>query len=454
MPNEALLLRKQELTRRVNNLPLEVAAWRAATQTQVDLNAHFSQLQAIEILTNAIVDEQRAQLTQLDPNGDIGAFNSKSFELIKSLIYAQKAWDFFRDKLDLRFSPVNKDALWTADTIAWNCHRPVMDKAADFGIVDRSELREPPLTYCTAQYSPATWVRGSRPNDGRVYDLGEVLLPIPVIEMPWTNLGNIWEYLSLHHEVGHDIEADLKLRTQLKTTLQIVLSEAGVEQSRIKIWLKWEGEIFADLCALHLAGPAFTEALMQILLLPADKVKNYDEDDPHPTPYLRILLNVAYIRRMGQWQQIQDHAAAIETQWKAIYGSDFPSDDLKNLEQDFERVFEVLMETSYSELKGHSVKELIPFGENDDKNIRSAERFFRTGMNRPNNLPLRHTVSAAKLAISSLARDGTLSDAACDQIQQRVIEYVKETAPGGLRGGGADKHEKFVASFAKRMPEL
>lgn len=451
MPSELLLLRKRELTRRVENLPAEVKAWRDATERQLDLNAHFSQLQAIEILTNAIVDEQRAQIAGLDPAGDVSVFNTNSFALIKSLTRAQKAWDFFRDKLDLRYSPNYKDALWTADTIAWNCHRPVMEKAVQFEIVDRNQLREPPLTYCVANYSPATWIRGSRPNDGRVYDLGEVLLPIPVIEMPWDHLGNAWEYLSLHHEVSHDIEADLKLRGELKNSLQTVLSNAGVEQSRIKIWLKWEGEVFADLCALQLAGPAFTEALIQLLLLPIDKVKNFNEDDPHPTPYLRILLNAAYIRSMGNWQGIQDHAVFIETEWKSIYGDDFADADSKNFTEDFSLVFQALMKTEFAALNGKTVKDLIPYGEADDARIRSAEKFFKTGMSRPTNLPLRHTVSAARLAITSAAMEGTLSDEVCTQIHGRVLEYVKETAPQGLRGGGANEHTEFIAGFATKM---
>lgn len=452
MSNETLFLRKRELARRIENIPAEVAAWRAATQTQLDLNAHFSQLEAIETLTNAIVDEQRAQIKDLDPAGDTDAFQQHSFNLIKSLTRAQKAWDFFRDKLDLRYSPNHKKELWTADTIAWDCHRPVMNRAVQFGIVASSQqLREPPLTYCTAQYSPATWVRGSRPNDGRVYDLGEVLLPIPVIEMPWDHLGNAWEYLSLHHEVGHDIEADLKVRGELRNSLQNTLLQAGVEQSRVKIWLKWEGEVFADLCALRLAGPAFADALLQLLLLPSNAVKLFNEDDPHPTPYLRIFLNTAYIRTLGNSQKITDHATAIENQWKSIYGDDYADDELKGLSEDFSLVFDALMNTNFAALNGKKVAELIPFGDAEDGLIRSSERFFRTGMNRPNGLPLRHTVSAARLAIGTAAKDGSLTEELCGEIHERVIGYVEETAPPGLRGGGADEHKNFIASFAARM---
>jgi hypothetical protein len=144
----------------------------------------------------AFVSEQRTMFADLDPSDNFEALNVGSLNLIRSVIRAQKVWDFFREKLALRHLPSQREPLWVADTIAWDCYRPVLNAAEQFGIADGAELREPPLVYCTAEYSPATWVRGSRPYDGRAYDLGEALLPIPVIEMKWDHLGSAWEYLA------------------------------------------------------------------------------------------------------------------------------------------------------------------------------------------------------------------------------------------------------------------
>jgi len=451
MSDLMLSLRKQELERRVENIPNEVNAWKEATEAEVDLNAHFSQLRAVELLMNAFLQEQRTIIAGLDPAGDVDDFNKGCFDLVKSVIKSQKAWDFFRDKFDLRHSPNHKEPLWVADTIAWDCHRPVMDRASQFGIIESNKLREPPLVYCTAAYSPATWVRGKRPNDGRVYDLGESLLPIPVIEIPWDHLGSAWEYLALHHEVGHDIEADLQLRPVLINSLQETLSQAGVPIPRIRTWLKWEGEIFADLCGLQLAGPFFADALMFLLLLPSATVKTFDDTDPHPTHYLRILMNAAYIRTLGIAPALEAHAGEIETRWMSIYGGNSGDSELDALLQDFPLVFRALMDTKFPILKDHTVRELMPFSDADDARIRSAERFFRTGMNRPNNLPLRHTVSAARLALTTAAQGGTITDQLCTDLHQRVLGYVKQNAPQGLRGGGVDAHEQFIASFAKRI---
>ncbi len=124
---------------------------------------------------------------------------------------------------------------------------------------------------------------------------------------------------------------------------------------------------------------------------------------------------------------------------------------LNVLPQDFPLVFKALMDTKFEVLKNRSVRELVPFTAGDDAKIRGAVKFFRTGNNRPANLPVRHTVSAARIAIDDAAQESSVTDQLSSDIHKRVGEYVRETAPGGLRGGGPDEHEKFIASFSERM---
>jgi len=167
-----MALRREELRRRVQSLPDEIKAWQERTTTDLDMEAHFSQLAAIAVMLGAFNQQQIDLLEKMNPAGDAAAFEVGAYSLVGSIIRSQRVWNFFRSKLDLRFSPAFKDILWVADTVAWDCYRPVVEEAANQGILNRNELREPPLTYLTAEFSPATWVRGSRPNDGRNYDLG------------------------------------------------------------------------------------------------------------------------------------------------------------------------------------------------------------------------------------------------------------------------------------------
>lgn len=444
--------RREELRRRVEALPKEIAAWKDRAKNELDMNANFSQVQAIELLMSGIIEKQTSMLGSLKADGDGEIFRGKTLELISEIIRAQKIWDFFRDKLDLRFSPIFKNPLWIADTVAWDCYRPVLETAAAQGVLPKSQFREPPLTYLTAEFSPATWVRGSRPNDGREYDLGASTLPVPVIELPWDHVTNTWEFLSLAHEVGHDLEADFQLRASLQLSLQKVLGSAGISTTRISLWQKWQGEIFADLVGLQLAGPAFSEALMNLLLLPAQMVTSYDEQDPHPTHYPRILMNAAYMRTLVPGRaEIDQDAADLETRWKAFYGEQHQFDELTG---EFPHVFKALMDSPMAVLKEKTVREMMPFSAKDDARIRAASHFLLTGMDAPakGSIRPRHCVSAARLAVKAAVAAGTTLDASLEIINERTAALVRDNAAPGLRAGDDSKaHRQFIAGFVPKL---
>ena len=456
-----LALRRQELARRVESLPKEVCAWKERSRNELDMNAHFSQIEALGVFMDALIDRQRTLLSDLDSTTNPEKFRETALKLVQEIIKSQRVWDFFRDKLELRFSPDFKDVLWVADTVTWDCYRPVMDRAVLAGIVPAAQVREPPLTYLSAEFSPLTWVRGSRPNDGRDYHLGAARLPIPVIQVPWDHLANLWELVSLPHEVGHDLEADLRLRPELLLSLQTALESAGVPQERVKIWLAWEGEVFADLVGLQLGGPAFARGLMHLILLPASFVTAYDPGDPHPTHFVRMLMNAAYVRTLVEENQaVADEAAAIEAVWRALYGD---AAGLEPFENDFDRVFAALMDTKMTVLRGKTVRDLMPYTAADNARLRQAASYLRTGQNvpGPRSMPARHAVSAARLAAAAAVEaaiqapgGGAAGDSdpadVLGGINERLIKLVRDQAIPGLRAGDTSTpHKRFVAGFAE-----
>lgn len=431
----------EELKRRVDALPREIAEWRTATTDQIDKQLHASQMTAIAKSMELLVNAQTTALQSLDPSS--AGFESAAFQLVQLIIKSQRVWDFYRDKLALRFTRY-KESMWTADTIAWDCYTRALQEVAQK--IDISGLREPPLTYLTAEFSPATWVRGSRPNDGRDYSLGTAVLPIPVINLPWDHIENIWELLSLLHEVGHDLEADLKLRKPLLTSLRDALAQAGAPDERILRWLKWEAETFADLCALQLGGPAFGDALMNLLLLPPAIVTTLDPDDPHPNHYVRILMNAAYVKTLANDPAIAADAGRLQDDWIAIYGNAVDA-ELKACIDDFPAVFEALMDTPFAELNGNSVRSLIPYSAAADGRIRVAAQYLMTGQNKPQSVRPRHWVSAARIAVRDADQQSGF-EATLDTINKRASAMVRESAPPGVRAAGAGMdHVKRFTDF-------
>jgi hypothetical protein len=449
-PQVTMLNRHEELRRRAEALPQEVKEWIVRCEKLIDYNAHFSQLQDLGVLMDGYDNRLQTLLKELKPANGFAVFQNKAAELVEAIIEAQRAWDFFRDKLELRFSPTFKKPLAVADTVAWNCHRPVLDLAADEGILDRTLLRSPPLTYLGAEFSPLTWMRGTRPYDGRIHPLGKSLTPIPVIELPWDHVENLWEFLSIHHEAAHDLEADLKLRQPLEKELNFQLASEGVDHKRIRTWYAWVGEVFADLVALQLGGPAYIEMLLHLLLGPADKVIATDATDPHPTRYLRIRMNTAYaLTLLPNHPVLVPHVNQIETRWKALYGQ---QPQFNPYIADFPHVFKALMDTPLEELKNKTIKSLIPYTQTDDWRIRYAADYLGTGQNTPEKgtIAPRFCISAARLAVTKAAAGDAkgLSERLQD-INDRTYKLVRDNTPGGLRAGGmSPRRKKLIAGFA------
>ncbi|MBN2549266.1 MAG: hypothetical protein JXB15_08920, partial [Anaerolineales bacterium] len=273
---------------------------------------------------------------------------------------------------------------------------------------------------------------------------------IPVIEMPWDHIENAWEFLALHHEVGHDLEADLKLRARLVLNLQGALLAKNVPLERVQTWLAWQAEVFADLTALQLGGPAFVETLMHLLMLPKDMVTVFNPEDPHPTHYVRILMNAAYIPTLIAGNAaLAAYGAQMAERWQSLYGLHKHFDTYIS---DFPVVFQALMDTPMPELLNQTMRQLLPYSAADEARIQKGAGYLRTGKSKPASLRPRHCISAARLAVSQASQEGGLSDDLLDQVQQRLMALVRENGPEGLRGGdGSTPHKQFIASFVDRL---
>lgn len=492
-------LRYEELRRRAALLPAEVASWRKKVRSERDHQAHYSQLEAIHALVGQLIENADTSLDHLrdiltQPSDRTTTADRQSeFALPASqaaadLRLAQKTWDFFRDKLEQRFSLRFKQFLWTADTVAWNCHRPVIEAAAGVGVGSFDELRAPPLTYLEATPSPATWGRGSYPSDGINRYLGAAALPIPVIMVPWEQTANVWDLLLIPHEVGHNLEADLKLRLPLKKKLRTALRGMGVDpHPQEELWVRWQAEIFADLCGVQLAGPAFIYALMDALSLPEPSVTTDNIEDPHPIPYVRIHLLADYLTTLVPADKPADgdtgfrdamiHTAQeIQTRWNAMYGPPENHPTLEPLWNDFSTVYAALMDTPIPSLspipaadKGvvgaaGTVRALIPYTPGQEQQIANTAAFLATGIGDTSGIAIRHIVSAARLAAETVARQATeagnthRANAALQKhfsrIHRKAIGMIDELAPPVLRGSGdAPDPLRFFRSFAATLSE-
>lgn len=449
-----LLTRRLELQRRLDALPNEVEEWVTRTKEQIDYNGLYSQLQALRLMFDTLLARQRELLESLSLIKETPDFQRTLYKLILQIIKVQKIWDFFRDKLELRFSPTYKEPLAIADTVAWDCYRPTLNKAQEFDIITQDRFREPPLTYLNAIFSPGTNLRGDQLKDERD-NLLRARLPIPVIEIPWDHVVNLWEFLSLHHEVGHDIEGDLGLRPVFLNSLAQQLGQNGVPESRVSIWSDWAGEIVADLMGLLLAGPAYAYSLVNLLTRSPEDVTTYNIGDAHPSDYIRIFMNTAFIKTLleGDSTLVKD-ADHLDDLWTQLYGdiTQLGNHSVADLKGDFALVFKALIDTKFEALKGHSVREIIPFTKKDDATIRAASEFLVTGQNRPTTIRPRYVISASRLAVDRIMSQPNDHSAKLKELNTRTAELVKTNTPPGLRAAeDSQKHRAFIVSLAEAI---
>jgi hypothetical protein len=117
----------------------------------------------------------------------------------------------------------------------------------------------------------------------------------------------------LVHEVGHQGAALLGLVPSLQLALRAM--EVGSDGARWSLFGRWISEVVADLWSVARVGITATVGLMSVLSVPRRYVFRIAADDPHPTPWLRVLISAELGNRLYPHPQWQTLAAT----WRALY---------------------------------------------------------------------------------------------------------------------------------------
>ena len=216
---------------------------------------------------------------------------------------ARRAFGMFFEVFSQRgsnFAPV----LAAHDAIAEDCYAAVREAAPR--LLSRSAL--PPVTYLEHGYSPATKRRGA--VLARL--LGESN-PFPVIRIPWDR-DNPWQTVFLH-ECAHNLQADIRVWQENRNAVVKRVATASGDPMLAGIYGRWHKEIFADMAALLLGGPAAAWGMALFLMHPAPRMLTYRHGGVHPTGYLRVLILTEMLRRMG----FGPDAARLEQVWRKLF---------------------------------------------------------------------------------------------------------------------------------------
>ena len=315
----------------------------------------------------------------------------------RELDRARRAFGMFFDVFAQRgtaFGP----ALSAHDAIARDCYTAV--RAADPTIFAGPLV--PPLTYLEHGYSPATLRRGVTLS--RL--LGESN-PFPLIRIPYDR-DQPWQAVFLH-EVAHNLQADLGLWVENKNAVMQRLAERHFAPLTVTVFARWHKEIFADLAALMLGGPASAWGMAEFLSHPHDKVTTYRPGGPHPTGYFRILILVS--KCYGGWilkpRRAASHGSGPGSMIcvEAIACRGFC---WRNSKRAIPALVDEIAFQPRRSLAERTVSTLIPFRREDQAAIRRGGLLLAHGR-APADLPPRFIVSAARYAIESGANQAELN---------------------------------------------
>ena len=139
--------------------------------------------------------------------------------------------------------------------------------------------------------------------------------PFPLIQLPYHRMVNPWTLGAVLHEVSHNTQSDLGLSRAVPLAIARTLLRAGFGNKVARVWVRWNRETFADLCGLLLGGPCVVASLMDVVGRSPQITYHFNPNGVHPTPYLRVLISIELLRRMGFQAEAEKYARA----WTTLY---------------------------------------------------------------------------------------------------------------------------------------
>ncbi|MGR9108490.1 MAG: hypothetical protein ACU843_16350 [Gammaproteobacteria bacterium] len=130
--------------------------------------------------------------------------------------------------------------------------------------------------------------------------------PVAVVRVPRERMVGSGIASSLVHEVGHQAAALLDLVNSLR--LELRRHEMDDPDSVWRYWERCLSEIVADFWSIAKVGITSTSGLIGVVSLPRAFVFRINLDDPHPFPWIRVMLSATIGETLfpgAEWQRLR-----------------------------------------------------------------------------------------------------------------------------------------------------
>ena len=321
----------------------------------------------------------------------------------------EKIWDFYFELFGQRQSPFG---LWllSTDRIALDCYQVTYLGIGN----EKSVPAPPPFCYMRTGFGPATYKRGIK-----LRQLGRQYNPFPLIQLPYHRMVNPWTLGAVLHEVSHNTQSDLGLSRAVPLAIARTLLRAGLGRRVARVWVRWNRETWADLCGLLLGGPAVVASLMDVVGRSPAITYHFDPNGVHPTPYLRVLISVELLRRMGFKAEAERYARAWTTLYPGPPAGRFPADILRSAPRAIALVVEALCYQPFAEIGGRTLAQVYRFGQKEQRMIEECAQRLAAGTD-PGIVPERFLIGAARYALDNrLAKASAIQEGFYKELARR-----------------------------------
>ena len=355
----------------------------------------------LKLIESARSVEAAVRAAQREPTPDrLSVVLERKHRVSQQVLYVEGIWDFYFDLFVQRLSGFG-ERLLAVDRMAANCYEDLYIGLA----VARPTPALLPFSYADSGFTPSTYRRGVP-----LRRLRHHRNLFPLIVLPQHRLDAPWALSSVLHECSHNLQADLGLWEVMPGLIHRRLTADGLPPEVAEVWARWHKEMTADLFALLLGGPAAVESLMDVVGRGRRATVSFDPAGVHPVPYLRVLISLELLRRIGLAQLAEDLSQVWRRLYPDVTGAELPTPLLRSFGRACGLAVDTVALTPYPQLAGKRLVDVLPFGPEQAAMIELAGRRLAEGAD-PGAVPLRFMVSAARYALDQgLATPAAITD--------------------------------------------
>lgn len=277
---------------------------------------------------------------------------------------------------------------------------------------------EAPLVFCDRGFGAAIVRESVAFPDGTPN-------PMPLIQIPYSRLREKCNLTSVLHEAGHQSLTRLQLVAALPLAFRAALTRAGAPKPVCDLYALWAFEIGPDFWGFCLSGVAQAAAMRELFAMPPSHALRLSVTDPHPPPYLRVLLAFDWCRRAfgrGRWD-------AWEQEWELLYPLTGPAGTTRTLLQNARRfvpvVGDALFNYRFRELENRALVDLFDLTAISPSEVRRVAMRASGG-----TLDLRGLTPCAQLAVFAELREmRAMTEERLDELMTAWLRHLGERRP-------------------------